>query len=201
MRVGIYARVSTTDQDCSQQLRDLREYAVARNWTVEGEYVDHGVSGTKASRPAMDRLMNAARRRAVDAIVVWKIDRWARSMPHFIASVQELHSLGVRFIATSQGIDTDEGNPTARLMLNLLAAFSEFERELIVERTKAGLQRARRAGRIGGRPKVVTDRVKIAELRAQGLSLGEIATEMNLSKSTVARLVKENGAADMEAAA
>jgi DNA invertase Pin-like site-specific DNA recombinase len=200
MRVGIYARVSTTDQDCSQQLRDLREYATARNWTVEGEYIDHGVSGTKASRPAMDRLMNAARRRAVDAIVVVKLDRWARSMPHFVSSVQELSSLGVRFIAITQGIDTDEGNPTARLMLNLLAAFAEFERSLICERTRSGLAKARREGRIGGRPRVVCDRVKIAELRARGLSLGAIATEMHVSKSVIARLVKENGA-ELEAAA
>jgi len=194
MRIGIYARVSTTDQDCSQQLCDLRDYATARHWDIEGEYVDHGVSGTKASRPAMNRLMDASRRRAIDAIVCWKIDRWGRSMPHFVSSVQELRSLGVRFIAVTQGIDTDESNPTSRLMLNLLAAFSEFERELIVERTRSGLERARRAGRVGGRPKVVVDRVKVAELRAGGKSLGEIATAMGIAKTTAARLVRETAA-------
>src|SRR5215470_4923737 len=109
------------------------------------------------------------RRRQIDAIVCWKIDRWGRSMPHFIASVQELRSLGVRFIAITQGIDTDESNPTSRLILNLLAAFAEFERELIVERTRAGLQRARREGRIGGRPRLVVNRTKIAQLSAEGM--------------------------------
>jgi DNA invertase Pin-like site-specific DNA recombinase len=110
------------------------------------------VENNKADkRAAMNRLMDAERRRLIDGIVCWKIDRWGRSMPHFVSSVQELRSLGVRFIAVTQGIDTDESNPTSRLMLNLLAAFAEFEREPIVERTRAGLQRARREGRMAGR--------------------------------------------------
>src|SRR5262249_18366633 len=138
MRVGIYARVSTTDQHCEQQLHELREYAKARRWKVEGEYVDHGVSGKKDSRPAMNRLMKAARQRAIDC---WKLDRWGRSMPHLVQSIQELKSLGVRFVAVSQGIDTDEGNPMAKLLLHLLSAFAEFEHDLIVERTRAGLQK------------------------------------------------------------
>jgi hypothetical protein len=114
--------------------------------------VDHGQSGTKHSRPAMNRLMTAARVWKIDAILVWKIDRWGRSMPHFVASIQELRGLGVRFIAVTQNLDTDESNPTAKLMLNLLVAFSEFERELIVERTRAGLARARREGKRLGVP-------------------------------------------------
>src|ERR1700691_5730209 len=99
MRVGLYARVSTTDQNCTQQLEALREYARVRTWEVAGEFVDQGVSGTKDSRPAMNKLMQAARTRTIDAVVCWKIDRWGRSMPHFVASVQELRNLGVRFIA------------------------------------------------------------------------------------------------------
>jgi putative DNA-invertase from lambdoid prophage Rac len=190
MRIALYARVSTTDQDCSQQLRDLHEYANARHWEVEGEYVDHGVSGMKDSRPAMNRLMEAARRRAIDAVVCWKIDRWGRSMPHFVSSVQELRSLGVRFIAVTQGIDTDESNPTSRLMLNLLAAFAEFERELIVERTRAGLQRARRAGRIGGRPRLVVSRAKIASMSAEGMTTREIGDELGVSAASVCRILK-----------
>jgi DNA invertase Pin-like site-specific DNA recombinase len=190
MRIGLYARVSTTDQDCSQQLRDLREYAAARHWEIQGEYVDHAISGTKDSRPAMNRLMDAARRRAIDAIVCWKIDRWGRSMPHFVSSAQELRSLGVRFIAVTQGIDTDESNPTSRLMLNLLAAFAEFERELIVERTRAGLQRARREGRIGGRKRLVVDRTKVVELDADGMTMREIGDELGISAATVCRILK-----------
>jgi DNA invertase Pin-like site-specific DNA recombinase len=189
MRIGIYARVSTTDQDCSQQLRELRDYAAARKWDVQGEYVDHAVSGKKDSRPAMNELMDAARRRAIDAIVCWKIDRWGRSMPHFVGSVQELGSLGVRFIAVTQGIDTDESNPTSRLMLNLLAAFAEFERELIVERTRAGLQRARREGRIGGRPRVVVNRSKVVEMDSDGMTTREIGEELGISAASVCRIL------------
>jgi DNA invertase Pin-like site-specific DNA recombinase len=193
MRIGIYARVSTTDQDCSQQLRDLREYATARRWEIQGEYVDHAVSGTKESRPAMNRLMEAARRRAVDVIVCWKIDRWGRSMPAFVSSVQELRSLGVRFIAVTQGIDTDESNPTARLMLNLLAAFGEFERELIIERTRAGLQRARREGRIGGRPRLVVSRSKIIQMDSEGMTAREVAHALGISAASVCRILGEAG--------
>ena len=92
MRIGIYARVSTSDQDCSQQLSALREYAAARNWTIEGEYVDRGFSGKKDTRPALKRIMQAARERKLDCILVWKIDRWGRSMPHLVASLQEVQS-------------------------------------------------------------------------------------------------------------
>jgi len=190
MRIGVYARVSTTDQDCSQQLRELRDYTLARGWKIEGEYVDNGLSGTNDSRPAMNRLIAAARRRAIDAIVVWKMDRWGRSMPQFIASIQELRNLGVRFIAVTQGIDTDESNPASKLMLNLLAAFAEFERELIVERTRAGLARARHAGRIGGRKPLVVNRDKISDLDQAGLTMREIAEEMGISAASVCRILK-----------
>jgi DNA invertase Pin-like site-specific DNA recombinase len=171
-------------------LEALREHAHVRGWEVAGEFVDHGVSGTKDSRPAMNKLMEAARRRVIDAVVCWKIDRWGRSMPHFVASVQELRNLGVRFIAVTQGIDTDEANPTSRLMLNLLAAFSEFERELIVERTRAGLQRARRAGRIGGRPRLVVDRSKVEAARAAGSTMREIADAFEISPASVCNILR-----------
>jgi DNA invertase Pin-like site-specific DNA recombinase len=187
MRISIYARVSTVDQDCAQQLTALREYAVARGWEPT-EYVDT-ISGTKDKRPAMDRLMADARARRVDAIAVWKIDRWGRSMPHFVSSVQELASVGVRFIALTQGIDTDANNPTSRLLLNLLAAFAEFERELIVERTKAGLARARKDGRIGGRPRLVVRRDQIRESVAAGVPMRQIAAEHGISAASVCRIV------------
>ena len=190
MRVGIYARVSTSDQDCTQQLTALREYVSARGWKVQGEYVDNGHSGSKDTRPAMNRLLAAARKRAVDAIVVWKMDRWGRSMPHFIASLEELRGLGVRFIAITQGIDTDESNPAAKLMMNLLAAFSEFERELIVERTRAGLARARKAGRIGGRRPLVVDRKRVEELADEGATVREIGAEMGISPASVSRILR-----------
>lgn len=192
MRVAIYARVSTTDQHCEQQLVELREYVARRGWEAQGEYTDHGVSGAKNSRPAMDKLMAAARRRAIDAIVVSKIDRWGRSMPGFVASIQELAALGVRFVAVTQGIDTDgQGSPAPKLMLNLLGAFAEFERELISERTKSGLQRARREGKTLGRPAVVFDRRKAEKLREKGASIRTIASELNVSVGTAARRLAE----------
>ena len=190
LRAALYARVSTTDQNCSQQLRDLREYAAARGWAVQGEYVDKGHSGAKDTRPALNRLMATARVRKIDAILTWKIDRWGRSMPHFVASVQELRSLGVRFIAITQGIDTDESNPASKLMLNLLIAFSEFERELIVERTRAGLARARREGRIGGRPRLVINRDHIMRLDEDGHTQAEIAEALSVSQASVSRILR-----------
>jgi DNA invertase Pin-like site-specific DNA recombinase len=190
VRVGLYARVSTTDQDCSQQLRDLRVFCEARGWSVEGEYVDHGVSGKKAKRPAMDKLMDAARQRRIDAVMVWKLDRWGRSVPHFVASVQELHTLGVRFVAVTQGIDTDESNPASKLLMNIMASFAEFERELIVERTLAGLTRARREGKTLGRPRKVLDRNKVRKLHRQGLGVRAIAAQLGVSHMTVHRIVK-----------
>jgi DNA invertase Pin-like site-specific DNA recombinase len=166
----------------------LREYASARQWPIAGEYVDT-ISGTKDRRPALARLMADARQRKVDAIAVWKIDRWGRSMPHFVASVKELDSLGVRFIAVTQGIDTDTSNPASRLLLNILAAMAEFERELIVERTKAGLQRARKAGRIGGRPRLVVNRDRVAAMKAEGRSVRDIGQKLGISASSVCRLL------------
>jgi DNA invertase Pin-like site-specific DNA recombinase len=189
MRLALYARVSTQDQDCAQQLTALREYAAARQWPVAGGFVDT-ISGSQDKRPAMDRLMADARQRKIDAIAVWKIDRWGRSMPHFVSSVQELASLGVRFIAITQGIDTDSSNPASRLMLNLLAAFAEFERELIIERTKAGLQRARAEGRIGGRPRKIVSHKKVESLRAEGQTLRQIAAAVGVSPAKVMRILQ-----------
>lgn len=190
MNTAIYARVSTDDQKCEQQLTELRTYVIARGWTLQGEYVDQGLSGKRDTRPALNRLLDAARRRAVDAIVVWKLDRWGRSMGHIVSSIQELDSLGVRFVAVTQGIDTDHGNATSRLMLNLLGAFADFEQSLISERTRAGLARARREGRIGGRPRVVVDRQRIQQLDADGFTTREIAEEVGCSAASVCRILK-----------
>ncbi len=182
--------MSTSDQTCAQQLQELRSYALARGWVVQGEYVDEAVSGKRDSRPALDRLMKAARRRSLDAVACWKLDRWGRSMPHFVQSVRELDSLGVRFAVITQGIDTDQSNPTSRLMLNMLAAFAELERELIVERTMAGLARARAAGKRGGRPRKVVNRSKVQALAANGDSLATIAKAVGVSKSSVHRILR-----------
>jgi DNA invertase Pin-like site-specific DNA recombinase len=156
------------------------------------EYVDRGVSAKKGKRPALDDLMSAARQRKVDAIVVWKIDRWARSIKHFVSSVQELFSLEVRFVAITQGIDTDESNPGSKLLMNILASFAEFEHDLIVERTLAGLATARAKGRIGGRRCRVINREEVRELHSQGLGSRAIAKQLGgVSHMTIARILKQ----------
>ena len=135
MKAAIYARVSTSDQNCEVQLRELREYLARRGWDPAAEFVDAGVSGAKASRPALDRLMSAAARREFDCVLVWKIDRFGRSVLHLSQQLAALTSYGVRFIAVSQVLDTDASNPSSRLMLTILAGVAEFEREIIRERT------------------------------------------------------------------
>src|SRR5689334_19446762 len=127
MNCAIYARVSTTDQNCEMQLRELREYAGRRGWTITEEYVDSGWSGVKASRPALDKLMADASQHRFDVLLVWKLDRFGRSVLNLVEGLNKLASYGVRFIATSQAIDTDQANPTSKLILWILAAVAEFE--------------------------------------------------------------------------
>src|SRR5215831_9047893 len=195
MRAAIYARVSTTDQNCELQLTELREYILRHKWENVGEYIDTGWSGAKASRPEFDRLMHDAGRRRFDVVLCWKLDRFGRSVVNCISALQQLKAHGVRFIATSQNIDTDESNPASRFLLHMLMAAAEFERELIRERATAGLTRYRQqysAGIVGketrsrsgknlpvGRPRRIFDREKVRELRAHGLSPRKIAAMMN----------------------
>jgi putative DNA-invertase from lambdoid prophage Rac len=185
MRITFYARVSTTDQNCEMQLRELRAYAAARKWDVHGEYVDTGWSGAKASRPELNRLMADARKRRFDAVCVWKLDRWGRSVADSIKSIQELTSLGVRFIAVTQNIDTDESNPMARFLLHIMAAFAELEREIIRERVVAGVTAARANGKTLGRPKRVFRRDEAVRLREAGMSWRKIAAELKVPVTTV----------------
>src|SRR5215204_672922 len=170
MRVAIYARVSTTDQTCDLQLRESRQYITARGWDPKGEYVDTGWSGSAASRPEFDRLLNDARMRHIDAVVVWKLDRWGRSVAASVKSVQELVSLGVRFIAITQNTDTDDSNPMAQFLLHILAAFAKLERELIRERVTAGVRAAKARGKQVRRPKRIFRRNEAVRLRAEGKS-------------------------------
>ncbi|HZW05338.1 MAG TPA: recombinase family protein [Candidatus Nitrosotalea sp.] len=186
MKTAIYARVSTTDQNCEVQLRELREYVSRRGWAVACEYVDSGFSGAKASRPALDRLMAAAARREFDCVMVWKIDRFGRSVLHLSQQLASLTSYGVRFISASQGLDTDASNPSSRLMLTILAGVAEFEREIIKERTLSGVRAAKASGKILGRPKRVFRRDEVVRLRdEQGRSWRVIATQLGVPVSTV----------------
>jgi DNA invertase Pin-like site-specific DNA recombinase len=199
--------VSTADQHCELQLGELRAYCDRRGWEIAGEYVDTGWSGVKAQRPQLLRLMKDAAAHKFGCVLVWKLDRFSRSMVHLNEQLGALRSAGVRFIATSQNIDTDESNPTSRLLLHILAAVAEFERELIRERVNAGLttyRKAYAAGRIGaggrcsrsgknlahGRPKKVFDRQRAADLAAGGLGMRAIAKQLGVGLATVSRELK-----------
>jgi DNA invertase Pin-like site-specific DNA recombinase len=157
------------------QLRELREYASRRGWPIAGEYVDTGWSGAKASRPQLDRLMQDASKRSFDAVLVYKLDRFGRSVRNCLDGIEALRAHGVRF------------NPTSRLMLHILAAVAEFEREMIRERVCAGVRNARQKGKRLGRPKRVFDRQRAVELRQQGRSLPQIARELGIGLGTVVR--------------
>jgi putative DNA-invertase from lambdoid prophage Rac len=192
LKAVIYARVSTTDQNCEMQVRELREYAQRRGWQVDGEYVDTGWSGAKASRPELDRLMKDARQRRFDCVMVWKLDRWGRSLIQSLQSVQELASMGIRFIAITQNIDTDQSNPMSRFMLHIFGAFAEFEREIIRERTLAGVRQAKSKGKVIGRPKRVFRRDEVARLRdVEGLSWRAIAQKLGVPVMTAVDAYKQ----------
>jgi DNA invertase Pin-like site-specific DNA recombinase len=178
--VALYARVSTlAGQSPEMQLVELREYATRRGWQIVGEYVDHGVSGAKESRPALNRLMTDAKQRRFDVVAVWKIDRFGRSLRHLVNGIAELESLGVSFVSLRDSIDLS--SPSGVLMFQLIAAMSQFERSLIQERVKAGLQNAKRKGKRLGRRPVEVDLAEVASLRHSGASWRMISQEMGIS--------------------
>ena len=187
MRVALYARVSTVNgqQDPEMQLRELREYCTRRGWEISGEYVDH-ISGARDKRPALDRLMVDAHRRRFDAVVVWKFDRFARSTSHLLRALESFRDLGVEFVSLTEAVDTT--TDAGKMVFVVLAAVAELERSLIVERVKAGLRNARAKGKRLGRPRVSVSPAKIQELRAEGLTLRDIAARCHISKTTVIRI-------------
>jgi len=187
MRVAIYARVSTANngQDPTMQTRELREYAERRGWTVAGEYVDIGISGTKEKRPELDRLMADAHRRRFDAVVVWKFDRFARSVSHLLRALETFKAQGIEFVSFSEQLDTS--TPAGKLVFTVLGAVAELERSLIVERVKAGLRNAKAKGKRLGRPRRIVDAHRVASLRAQGLGWKRIAGELGIGVGTLYR--------------
>src|SRR2546427_2532387 len=172
MRVALYARVSTINgqQDPEMQLRELRAYCTRRGWEVAGEYVDR-ISGAKDKRPALDRLMADAHRREFDAVVVWRFDRFARSVSHLLRALETFRALGVEFVSLSEQVDTS--TPMGKMVFTVLGAVSELERSIIVERVKAGLRNARAKGKRLGRPRKVVDATRITILRARALLAGD----------------------------
>ncbi len=184
MKIVLYARVSTANngQDPEMQLRELREYCERRGWEVAGEYVDVGISGAKEKRPELDRLMADAQRRRCDAVVVWKFDRFARSVSHLLRALETFKSLGIEFVSLSEQVDTS--TPTGKMVFTVLGAVAELERSLIAERVRAGLRNARAKGKRLGRPPSRIDIQKVAALRSQGLSWARVARSLGVSAST-----------------
>jgi DNA invertase Pin-like site-specific DNA recombinase len=187
MRAGLYARVSTNDQKCEMQLREMREYCKRRDWEIQGEYVDTGWSGSKTGRPALKRIMEAAHRRQIDCVMVWKLDRWGRTMVHAMESIQDLAAHGVRWIAITQGLDTHQSNPMSKAMLGMMAVFAEFEREMIRERVMAGMRTAQLKGVTFGRPRKAVSLIRIQTLLAEGLSLRAVARKLKVPFTSVRR--------------
>ena len=187
-RAGLYVRVSTVDQHPETQLRDLREYAQRRGLSIAGEYVDRGVSGSKARRPALDRLLGDARRRRFDVLVCWSCDRVARSTKHFLQVIDEIDSCGVQFVSLREAFDTT--GPLGRAFLGIVAVLGEMERALIIERVKSGMARARAEGRQIGRARLDVNRSQVIADRRSGMSLTNVAKKHGISRASVCRLVK-----------
>jgi DNA invertase Pin-like site-specific DNA recombinase len=183
MRVGIYARVSTKDQSCELQLRDLRSYCAARQLAIVREYVDVGQSGTKDSRPQLNELMADARKRKLDVVIVWRFDRFARSTRHLLAALEEFRGLGIGFISYQENIDTS--TPLGQAIFTIISAIAELERGLICERVSAGIQNARAKGIRLGRPRQYVDLDRLSEMRASGMSLCQIAAALKVGYGTV----------------
>src|ERR1017187_7079111 len=166
-RAAIYARVSTNNngQDPTMQTRELEEYCQRRGWEVAGCYVDNGISGSKESRPELDRLIADAHRRRFDAVAVWKFDRFARSVSHLLRALETFKALGIDFVSLSEQVDTS--TPTGKMVFTVLGAVAELERSLIAERVRAGIRNARAKGKTLGRPRKIADARAIIRLRAE----------------------------------
>ena len=200
MTIRAYVRVSTADQRCEMQVRELREYTEQQEWQIADIYEDVS-SGAKASRPALNRLIADARTRKFDCLMIWKLDRFGRSLVDCLNNIKILEENGIRFIAVTQGLDTHLQNPASRFLLHVLGAAAEFERALIRERTQAGQARYREdfeSGKVGKtvtsrsgrnlpphRPRKVFDREQVFQLRRQGRSYRQIAKFLSLGLGTV----------------
>lgn len=189
-RVAIYGRVSTTEQTSDNQINFLQEIVKKNGWELVQTYVDEGISGTKGrdGRPEFDRLCKDMVRRKFNRILVWDISRLGRSLQHLVEFLNDVHSVNCQLYIHQSGLDTS--TPSGRLMFQMVGVFSEFERSIISERVKLGLDRVRRSGKTLGRPIKVTQdvRAKVMSLLEQGVSYSTIQREMNLSKTTISRI-------------
>jgi DNA invertase Pin-like site-specific DNA recombinase len=188
VKAAIYARVSTTDQHPETQLLELRALAAQRDLEIVHEYIDHGYSGARARRPGLDQLLADAARGQFQVVLVWAFDRVARSVSHFVQVLDELSHLHIEFVSLRENIDT--GGPLGRAIVVIVGAIAELERNLIIERVKAGLRRARLEGRHIGRRPLELDEDAIRRDRARGRSLRELAELYRVSRTTIDRVLK-----------
>jgi DNA invertase Pin-like site-specific DNA recombinase len=191
-RCAVYCRVSATGQDPTMQVRELREYCKLRGWTICDEYIDRGISGTRDSRPQLDRLMADAHRRRFDVVAVWKFDRFARSVSHLLRSLETFSTVGIEFASLSEQIDTS--TPTGKMVFTVLGAVAELERSLIAERVRAGLRNAKAKGKRLGRPPLrdlsTADIQQLRRDRRQGASFKRLAMAHRISVWTAFRYAR-----------
>ena len=187
-RCALYLRVSTVDQHPESQVHDLRQLAQQRGYEIVREYTDR-ITGTKAKRPGLDELLRDARRGQFDVVLVWASDRLARSVRHFLEVLDELNHLGIEFVSFRENIDT--GGALGRAVVVIIGAIAELERNLIVERVRAGMRRARLEGQHIGRRPLVIDRAAVLSERAHGRSLSQISATFRVSRATVSRILKD----------
>ncbi|MGR3174594.1 MAG: recombinase family protein [Candidatus Scalindua sp.] len=187
-KVAIYARVSTKDQSVDMQLNDLERYTRERGYEVFKIYKDNGVSGTKETRPALSGLMDDAKKRKFDTVLVWRFDRFARSTKHLVSALYEFRNLGIDFISYQENIDTS--SPLGEAIFTIISAMSKLERDIIAERVKGGLRKARANGKRLGRPNSDVDINKVIKCKEQGMSIREIAKDLGLSRGKVERTLK-----------
>jgi DNA invertase Pin-like site-specific DNA recombinase len=194
-RAALYMRVSTVDQHPETQLHDLRQMAAQRGYQIVQEYTDR-ISGAKARRPGLDEMMRDGRRARFDVVMVWASDRIARSVKHFLDVLDELNRLNIEFVSFREQIDT--GGPLGRAVVVIIGAIAELERNLIIERVRAGMRRARLEGRHIGRKPLDLDRTAILRDRKQGQSLGQLAKSYRVSRATIHRLLREQAPTNQE---
>jgi putative DNA-invertase from lambdoid prophage Rac len=189
LRVALYARVSTQDQQTlTLQIRSLRQYAAKRDWTIVAQITEVGSGASQ--RELRETLLATARRREIDVVLVWRLDRWGRSVADLVSTLQELQHLGVGFVSLTEALDLT--TPAGRAMAGLLAVFAEFEREILRERVRAGLAHARRNGkRLGRPPSVVHKAVEARKLYRQGISKSKIAHRLQIGRTSVRRLLTQ----------
>ena len=191
MKVALYSRVSTQDQSVDMQLLDLRRYCDQRGFEIYKEYSDEGVSGTKDRRPALDELMAEAQKRKFDGVLCWRFDRFARSTKHLIIALEEFRHLGIDFISYQENIDTS--SPLGKAIFTIVSAIAELERNIIVERVRAGIRRARENGKRFGRPKRLNLNVEeLQKMRDQGLSFKKIGERVNACPATIYQILKRS---------